>query len=53
MPLCDRHLSTAFDVGLTVRRLTHARDAIDALLDVYSVEELSFVDANMTSSRGT
>jgi hypothetical protein len=53
MPLCDRHIKTAFDVGLEVQRLTHAREAFDALLDLYVVDELSIVDANITSSRGT
>jgi hypothetical protein len=53
MPLCDRHLKTAFDVGSAVQRLTHAREAFDALLDLYVVDELSIVDANITSSRGT
>jgi hypothetical protein len=52
MPLCDTHLSTAFDVGLSVRRLTSAGDALQALLDVYGIEELSLLDAAFTSAGG-
>ena len=51
MPLCDTHLSTAFAVGLSVHRLIPADDVLDALLDIYGVEELSLVDATITSSQ--
>jgi hypothetical protein len=51
MPLCEKHLSTATSVGLSVRRLAPADDVLDALLDIYGVEELSFVDTSIASSR--
>lgn len=47
MPLCDDHLSTALTVGLSVRRLTPAGDALDALLDLYGVGELSSLDSTV------
>jgi hypothetical protein len=46
MPLCDRHLGTAFAVGVSMRRLTPSGDALQALLDLYSIEELSLLDAS-------
>lgn len=53
MPLCDDHLGTAFAVGLSVQRLTPAGDALDALLDLYGVKELSFLDATIGSAEAT
>lgn len=53
MPLCDDHLGTAFAVGLSVQRLTPAGDALDALLDLYGVQELSFLDATIGSAEAT
>jgi hypothetical protein len=53
MPLCDIHLSTAFAVGLSVRRLTPAGEALDALLDLYGVGELSLIDATVESADAT
>lgn len=47
MPLCDDHLGTAFALGLSERRLTPACDALDALLDLYGVVELSSLDATV------
>jgi hypothetical protein len=53
MPLCDDHLGTAFAIGLSVQRLTPAGDALDALLDIYAVKELSFLDATIGSEEAT
>ena len=53
MPLCDNHLSTASAVGLSVRRLTTADETLDALLDIYVVNELSFLDAIVGSAETT
>jgi hypothetical protein len=53
IPLCDKHLSTASAVGLSVHRLTPADDSLGALLESYGVEELSFVNAPLASSEAT
>lgn len=53
MPLCEGHLGTAFGVGLSMQRLTPANDALDTLLDIYGVEELSFPDAIIGSAKAT
>jgi hypothetical protein len=50
MPLCDHHLSTAFAVEPSVKRLTPADDALGALLDVYGVQELSSLVATVGSA---
>ena len=50
MPLCDDHLGTASAVGLSFRRLTPADEALDTLLDLYGVKELSFLDATIGST---
>jgi hypothetical protein len=47
MPLCDRHLGTAFAVGMSMRQLTPSGDALGALLGVYHVGELSLIDATL------
>jgi hypothetical protein len=52
MPLCDRHLSTAFAVGVSMRCLTPAGDALQALLDLYGIEDLSLLDAAFASAGG-
>jgi hypothetical protein len=52
MPLCNAHLGTAFAVGLSVRRLTPAGDALGALLDLYDVGELSLIDATLEGAGG-
>ena len=52
MPLCDKHLSTASAVGLSVHRLALADDVREALLDTYGLEGLSLLDATTTSSHG-
>jgi hypothetical protein len=52
MPLCDNHLSTASAVGLSVRNLTPAVDVLDALLDIYGIKELSFVDTSIEGGGG-
>jgi hypothetical protein len=53
MPLCDKHLSTASAVGLSVHRLTPVDDVLDALLDLYGVGELSLLDATLGSAEMT
>jgi hypothetical protein len=52
MPLCDKHLGTAFAVGLSVQRLTPAGDELHALLDLYSVGELSLLEATFEGGGG-
>jgi hypothetical protein len=52
MPLCDKHLSTASAVGLSVHRLALADDVREALLDTYGLEGLSLLDATTTRSHG-
>ena len=47
LPLCDDHLGITFDVGLTMKHLTPAGDALGALLDVYGVEDLASFDATV------
>ncbi len=50
MPLCDEHLGTASAVGLSVRRLTPADEALGTLLDLYGVGEMSLLDATVGSA---
>ena len=52
VPLCDDHLGTAFAVGVSMRRLTPSGDALQALLDLYGIEELSLLDAAFASAGG-
>jgi hypothetical protein len=52
MPLGDRHLSTASAVGVSMRRLIPAGDALQALLDLYGIEDLSLLDTAFASAGG-